>query len=50
MTVQLPGHAYGVATLADLHDTWAPDALAGLQVPLLLGFGFHARVCNMSSN
>ena len=31
MTVQLPGHAYGCAALADLHDTWAPDALAGLQ-------------------
>ena len=31
VTVQLPGHAYGVAALADLHDTWVADALAGLQ-------------------
>ena len=31
MTVQLPGHAYGCVALVDLHDTWVPDALAGLQ-------------------
>lgn len=32
MTVQLGGHAFGRASLADLHDTFVPDALAGLRV------------------